>query len=108
MAKKATDPFMGGLWDALVADRLGPGGAATPWAETPVRVRNRFCAAVRQILQSGAAFQASTVELTVTAKIAPPAGAPKAAGRRAKARDPRELQLPLMASVEPRAKKTGR
>ena len=104
MPKKATDPFMGGLWDALVADQLGPGGNQTEWAETPVRVRNRFIAAVRQILQSGAAFEASMMEIRPTPKAAPRAR-PKPRGKQ---RDPRELQLPLMASVQAAEKKRGR
>jgi hypothetical protein len=109
MPKKSTDPFMSALWTALLADELGPGGNRTGWAETPVRVRNRFIQAVRQVLQSGAAFQASAIEM------------PEQAGgktvvrtvRRAKAKrhDPRELQLPLMTSLqshEMEAKKRGR
>jgi hypothetical protein len=111
MPKKSTDPFMSALWSALLADELGPGGNRTGWAETPVRIRNRFIAAVRQVLQSGAAFQASAIDL----------GMPKPAGgetslrpaRRAKGKrhDPRELQLPLMTSLQPRemeTKKRGR
>jgi len=102
MPKKVTDPFMGGLWDALVAGQLGPAGHQTAWAETPVRVRNRFTAAVRQILQSGAAFQASA-----TALSAPPPKARAAGGRKTRRPDPRELQLPLMASVQALEKKRG-
>src|ERR1043165_1751436 len=100
MPKKSTDPFMAGLWSALIADNLGPGGNQTGWDETPVRIRNRFIRAVRQVLQSGAAFQASMIEVRITEK--PPARAGrKAAGKRP---DPRELQLPLMGSVPSREK----
>jgi hypothetical protein len=95
MPKKSTDPFMGGLWEALIADRLGPGGNETGWDETNVRIRNRFIKAVRQVLQSGAAFGASTMELPAPKKSAAPAGKP-AKGKR---RDDRELQLPLMSSI---------
>jgi hypothetical protein len=96
MPKKSTDPFMEGLWSALIADQLGPGGNQTAWAETPVRIRNRFIAAVRQMLQSGAAFQASTIEVRITDR--PARAVRKASGKR---HDPRELQLPLMSSLQP-------
>jgi hypothetical protein len=106
MPKKSTDPFMEGLWRALVADQLGPGGNQTAWAETPVRIRNRFIAAVRQMLQSGAAFRASTIELRITEKPTAQTGAqtaPRAARKASgKRHDPRELQLPLMSSLQPR------
>ena len=95
MPKKSTDPFMGSLWSALVADNLGPGGHQTGWDETPVRIRNRFINDVRQVLQSGAAFEASALEMPAVAKTVARAGR-KASGKR---HDPRELQLPLMASV---------
>jgi len=102
MPKKSTDPFMSALWSALLADELGPGGNRTGWAETPVRIRNRFIQAVRQVLQSGAAFQASAIDL----RMPEPAGGKTVARtvRRAKAKrhDPRELQLPLMTSLQPR------
>ncbi len=101
MPKKSTDPFMGGLWEALTADQLGPGGNQTGWEETPARIRNRFITAVRQVLQSGAAFQASAFEMPATPKPAAPAG--KKASPRGKRHDPRELQLPLMSNVAPRA-----
>jgi hypothetical protein len=103
MPKKSTDPFMGGLWEALIADKLGPGGNETGWDETPVRIRNRFIKAVRQVLQSGAAFAASAA---VEAPRAPSTGGAKkkSPGKR---HDPRELHLPLMASVE-KATKKGR
>lgn len=118
MPKKATDPFMAGLWNALVADALGPASHATGWDETPVRIRNRFTRAVRQVLQSGAAFQASALGLhegpATGARAAKPAPAPapapaSARPRRGKRHDPRELQLPLMSSVSPSAaaKKKG-
>ena len=100
MPKKSTDPFMAGLWSALIADNLGPGGHQTGWAETPVRIRNRFIQAVRQVLQSGAAFQASAIESYSVQKTAVRT-VKKTSGKRP---DPRELQLPLMASVQPRDK----
>ena len=93
MPKKSTDPFMGGLWEALIADKLGPGGNETGWDETNVRIRNRFIKAVRQVLQSGAAFGASTMELPAPKKSAAPAG------KKGKRGDARELQLPLMSSI---------
>ena len=96
MPKKSTDPFMESLWSALIADNLGPGGNQTGWAETPVRIRNRFIAAVRPVLQSGAAFQASAMEIRPPDKPAPRAG--KKASR--KHHDPRELQLPLMTGLK--------
>lgn len=109
MPKKSTDPFMAGLWEALIADKLGPGGNETDWDETPVRIRNRFIRAVRQVLQSGAAFAASAVELPVAPVKKPTASAGrKASGKR---QDPRELQLPLMTGLQSRekeAKKRGR
>jgi len=116
MPKKLTDPFMGALWSALVADDLGPGGQKTNWAETPVRIRNRFIRAVRPVLQSGAAFQASAIGLPAAQKTEGRTAGEKPAapaGRRAqgKRNDPRELQLPLMTSMQPRekeAKKRGR
>ena len=104
MPKKSTDPFMGALWEALVADKLGPAGLETGWDETNVRIRNRFIKAVRQVLQSGAAFAASMSEPGAT----PPKSAAKKKG---KTRDDRELQLPLMSSVGARdsaGKSTGR
>ncbi len=103
MPKKSTDPFMAALWESLRADKLGPGGNETGWDETNVRIRNRFIKAVRQVLQSGAAFGASMSE------VAPPAKAAKA-GAKGKGRkhDPNELQLPLMASLKALEKKRGR
>jgi hypothetical protein len=108
MPKKSSDPFMAALWTALIADKLGPGGNETAWAETPVRIRNRFIRAVREVLQSGAAFAASTMEIGPAANAASQTAAKgasraarKAAGKR---HDPRELHLPLMTSVQPREK----
>jgi len=103
MPKKSTDPFMAALWSALVADNLGPGGNQTGWGETPVRIRNRFIRAVRAVLQSGAAFQASASEVLATERPAARAGKKPSASPRGKRHDPRELQLPLMSSVAPRA-----
>jgi hypothetical protein len=97
MPKKSTDPFMSALWSALIADDLGPGGSRTGWDETPVKIRNRFIRAVRPVLQSGAAFQASALELRPPERaVAKP---PVRAGRK-KHHDPRELQLPLMTGVK--------
>jgi hypothetical protein len=58
MAKKATDPFISELWTALQEEKLPPAGHDTDWAETTTRIRNRFAKAVRQAMQSGAAFGA--------------------------------------------------
>jgi hypothetical protein len=106
MAKKSTDPFMGDLWDALVSDKLGPAGHETNWGETPVRVRNRFIQAVRHVLQSGAAFQASAIMGGGTKKITP-----RSVKKAAPSRSDRELLLPLMTNVpagEKPTKKTKR
>src|SRR4051812_46469910 len=104
MAKKSSDPFMSNLWSALIADNLGPGGNQTGWAETPVRIRNRFIQAVRQVLQSGAAFEASAFEFRAAAptepKVAVKTAGPAARKRKSKPHDPRELQLPLMTGVK--------
>ena len=94
MAKKSTDPFMSDLWDALVSDKLGPAGHETDWGETPVRVRNRFIQAVRHVLQSGAAFQASAI-MGGGAKSGARPGKKTAPATRAD----RELMLPLMVNV---------
>jgi hypothetical protein len=104
MPKKSTDPFMQALWESLRADKLGPGGNETGWDETNVRIRNRFIKAVRQVLQSGAAFGASMSEAGAPAKSNARSGA-KAKGKKP---DPRELQLPLMASLKAMEKKRGR
>jgi len=98
MPKKTTDPFIGDIWDALVADKLGPGGQQTGWAETPVRIRNRFTQAVRSVMQSGAAFQASMVG-SETKKTGRSAGKKTAQ----KSRTERDLLLPLMTNVSPNA-----
>ncbi|WP_395022422.1 hypothetical protein [Dongia sp.] len=103
MPKKSTDPFMAALWESLRADKLGPGGNETGWDETNVRIRNRFIKAVRQVLQSGAAFGASMSEVGAPAKAAK--GTAKAKGKK---HDPNELQLPLMASLKALEKKRGR
>jgi hypothetical protein len=58
MAKKATDPFISELWSALLEEKLPPGGHETSWGVTTTRIRNRFARAVRQAMQSGAAFGA--------------------------------------------------
>lgn len=101
MSKKATDPFMGDLWSALVADKLGPGGHETGWTETPVRIRNRFTRAVRQVMQSGAAFGASTAAGGEGGK--PRGSSVKKATR--KTRPERELLLPLMVNLAGEKKK---
>ena len=109
MAKKSTDPFMGGLWEALIEDKLGPGGHETSWDETPVRIRNRFIKAVRQVLQSGAAFAASTTMEVRPSEPRKEAKSGARGGKKAgKRHDERELQLPLMASVQSAAKKRAR
>ncbi len=58
MAKKATDPFISELWSAMLEEKLPPGGHETSWGVTSTRIRNRFAKAVRQAMQSGAAFAA--------------------------------------------------
>jgi hypothetical protein len=100
MAKKTTDPFMRDLWESLVADKLGPAGHETSWAETPVRIRNRFIRQVRQVMQSGAAFGASAAVDVEPRKVAAPTGK-GTAGKKAtaKARAQNELMLPLMSHV---------
>jgi hypothetical protein len=108
MAKKTTDPFMSALWEVLVADQLGPAGQQSGWAETNVRIRNRFIRAVRQVLQSGAAFQASAIEVRITEKTPATKAAAGARKTRGKRHDPRELQLPLMSSVAAQEKKRSR
>jgi hypothetical protein len=55
---KSTDPFIATLWAALLEEKLPAGGHETSWAETSTRIRNRFAKAVRQAMQSGAAFSA--------------------------------------------------
>jgi hypothetical protein len=58
MAKKSTDPFISALWSAMLEEKLPPGGNETSWGVTSTRIRNRFAKAVRQAMQSGAAFSA--------------------------------------------------
>jgi hypothetical protein len=55
---KSTDPFISKLWAALLEAKLPPAGHDTAWEETTTRIRNRFAKAVRQAMQSGAAFGA--------------------------------------------------
>jgi hypothetical protein len=55
---KSTDPFIATLWAALLEEKLPAGGHETSWTETSTRIRNRFAKAVRQAMQSGAAFSA--------------------------------------------------
>jgi hypothetical protein len=90
---------MSNLWNALVSDKLGPAGHETDWGETPVRIRNRFIQAVRQVLQSGAAFHASTIIGGAAKKIAQRPGKKTTATRA-----DRELMLPLMVNVPAGAK----
>jgi hypothetical protein len=61
MPKKSTDPFMAALWSAMLEEKLPPGGHETSWGVTSPRIRNRFIRAARQAMQTGAAFQASTM-----------------------------------------------
>ena len=103
MPKKSIDPFMTGLWDALIADKLGPGGHETGWDETPVRIRNRFTRAVRAVLQSGAALQASAFEMPGAARAERKTSGGGGKKTAAKRPDPRELHLPLMSSVQGKA-----
>lgn len=81
---KSSDPFIAELWTALQQAKLAPEGHDTPWPETSTRVRNRFAKAVRQAMQSGAAFRAIPLD-----KI--PVYAARASGERkpAKARKAR-------------------
>ena len=88
MAKKATDPFIAALWAALVEEKLPAGGHETSWAETSTRIRNRFAKAVRQAMQSGAAFSAIPLDKipvyaarAVTGRAAPKAAKVKKKGR---------------------------
>jgi hypothetical protein len=57
MARKGADPFIVELWNSLVAAKLAPGGHDAPWDDTSVRIRNRFAKAVREAMQSPAAFR---------------------------------------------------
>jgi hypothetical protein len=81
---KSTDPFIAALWAALLEAKLPAGGHATSWAETSTRIRNRFAKAVRQAMQSGAAFSAIPLDKipvyatrTVEAQAASKAAKPK-------------------------------
>ena len=81
---KSTDPFIAELWAALLAEKLPAGGHETSWAETSTRIRNRFAKAVRQAMQSGAAFSAIPLDKipvfatrAVKAHAAPNAAKPK-------------------------------
>jgi hypothetical protein len=88
MAKKATDPFIAELWSALLGEKLPAGGHETSWAETSTRIRNRFAKAVRQAMQSGAAFGAiplDKIPVYATRAVAERA-APKAARAKKKRR----------------------
>jgi hypothetical protein len=58
---KSDDPFITALWDSLIGAKLGPAGNAENWSETPVRTRNRFAKAVRQAMQSPAAFRVAPI-----------------------------------------------
>jgi hypothetical protein len=58
---KSDDPFIAELWASLVEAKLAPGGHEGGWADTPVRIRNRFTRAVRQAMQSPAAFAVAPV-----------------------------------------------
>src|SRR3954463_1709974 len=100
MPKKTTDPFMQSLWSALIGGKLGPGGNQTSWDETPVRIRNAFIRSVRPVLQSGAAFQASALEIRAPKKLEPKPAARAGTKSRTKHHDPRELHLPLRAGVK--------
>jgi hypothetical protein len=87
---KSSDPFIAGLWDALIEAKLSPAGHETPWNETATRTRNRFAKAVRQAMQSGAAFGAippGKIPVYATRAIKESAAQPKPA--KAKAKKPR-------------------
>jgi hypothetical protein len=84
---KATDPFISELWAALLAAKLPAGGHDTDWAETSTRIRNRFAKAVRQAMQSGAAFRAIPLDkVPVYATRAPEEKATPKSARKKKAR----------------------
>jgi len=65
MPKKREDPFIAELWSELIAAKLGPTGHGESWADTPVRIRNRFTKAVREAMHSPAALAASTEVIPV-------------------------------------------
>ncbi len=80
MAKKATDPFISELWSAMLEEKLPPGGHETSWGVTSTRIRNRFAKAVRQAMQSGAAFGA--IPLDKIPVYAANTGTPKKAAKK--------------------------
>ena len=84
MAKKATDPFIAQLWSAMLEERLPPGGHETSWGVTSTRIQNRFAKAVRQAMQSGAAFGAIPLDKipVYAARAGEERAAPKAKKRR--------------------------
>ena len=84
---KSTDPFIAALWAALLAEKLPAGGHETSWAETTTRIRNRFAKAVRQAMQSGAAF--SAIPLDKIPVYATHAGEKRAAPKSAKTKKKR-------------------
>ncbi|MDQ7246200.1 hypothetical protein [Dongia sedimenti] len=87
MAKKATDPFMAALWSAMLEEKLPPGGHETSWGVTSPRIRNRFAKAVRQAMQSGAAFGAIPLDkIPVYATRATEVQKPKASKAKPKRR----------------------
>ena len=72
-----------------------------PFQLGPVTLRNRFIRAVRPVLQSGAAFQASALELRAPARAAPAKTGAKTGGKRkGKQHAAGELQLPLMTGMK--------
>ena len=85
---KSTDPFISELWAALLEAKLPPAGHETHWAETTARIRNRFAKAVRQAMQSGAAFRAIPLEKVpvFAARAVEERTAPKAAKAKKKTR----------------------
>ena len=84
---KATDPFISELWAALLVEKLPPAGHGTSWTETTARIRNRFAKAVRQAMQSGAAFSAIPLDkIPVYATRAEETPAAPRTARRKKAR----------------------
>jgi hypothetical protein len=88
MAKKVTDPFIAELWSAMLEEKLPPGGHETSWGVTSTRIRNRFAKAVRQAMQSGAAFGAIPLDKVpvYAARAAEEHTAPKTAKAKKKRR----------------------
>ena len=84
MAKKSTDPFIAELWSAMLEEKLPPGGHETSWGVTSTRIRNRFAKAVRQAMQSGAAFGAIPLDKipVYAARASDGKAAPKAANKK--------------------------